>query len=87
MAAGMSADQFKGLLNELYLTIGCKVYMIYNLKAELGLFNSSKGLVQDILYKKNADLTKDQPRFILAKPVYDKGVFPVASMKVMSGSK
>jgi len=63
----------------------------YNLNTELGLFNSSKGKVVDIVYAEDKKVCFDQPEFVLVKfdkykgpPVFGDAnprVFPVFPQK------
>jgi hypothetical protein len=46
-------DNFNGLKRVLYLSKGAKVYLCMNLNTNIGLFNSSEGIVIDIIYKEN----------------------------------
>ena len=44
-------DNYKNIKNLLYLSIGAKVFMTTNINTSIGLFNSSEGIVRDIVYE------------------------------------
>ena len=48
-----------GLKNKLYLSVGAKVYLCLNMNVSMGLYNSSQGVVKEIIYDKGADPKKD----------------------------
>ena len=43
-------DEFSGIENTIYLIIGAPVRLTYNFFIAGGLFNSAKGIVEDIIY-------------------------------------
>ena len=66
-AKAMTSDSFKGLVNELFVCIGCEVTLTCNLNTEAGLFNSSKGKVVDIVFSEEQTVNSEMPAFILVK--------------------
>lgn len=49
---------------------GAKVYLTQNLNTSIGLYNSSTGIIIDIIYEKGADPQIDQPKYVLVE--FDK---------------
>ena len=49
----------------LYFAIGAKVYLTKNINTSLGLFNSSPGVIVDIVYKIGQDHENHLPDYVL----------------------
>jgi hypothetical protein len=87
-AKNVKEDNFNGLKNILYLSKGARVYLCKNLNPKAGLFNSSEGVIIDIIYEKNADPKKDLPKYVLVK--FDKyegsadKIFPVFPINILN---
>lgn len=56
--------------NEIFLCKGAKVYLTQNLNTSIGLYNSSTGIIKDIIYEQGADPQIDQPKYVLVE--FDK---------------
>ena len=81
----------KGLKDIVYLCVGAQVYLTRNLNTELGLFNSSPGVVKEIVYAEGSDPMHDLPEYVLVDFPNFKGsktegrnLFPVKPMTVLS---
>ena len=61
-AKRIKPDKFYGLKNLLFLAVGAKVVLEYNLCPELGLYNGATGIVKDIVY---GDEDNDKPPRLL----------------------
>ncbi len=59
-ARKVTLDQCNTIEN-LALCIGMKIMLIQNIWVELGLVNSTTGIVEDVIWKEHADVKKDQP--------------------------
>ena len=75
--------------NTLYLSEGAKVYCTANLNTDIGLYNSSPGIVRKIIYDEDADPLIDQPKYVLVEFTNYKGeeisqrkVFPIYPIKI-----
>jgi len=66
-AKSMDSKHFRGLVNELYVCIGCEVTLTYNLNTEAGLYNSSKGKVVEIVFQEGKTINTDLPDYIMVK--------------------
>ena len=60
-------DDYMGLRRYVYLCKGAKVFMQMNMNTSIGLYNSSEGIVQDIVYSDNANPDEDQPLYVIVK--------------------
>ena len=84
-------NEFNGLKQILYLSVGAKVYLCMNLNIQTGLYNSSEGTVVDIIYDKNSDPRKDQPSYVLVMfenyKGSDDGIFPIFPVSVQNNHR
>ena len=66
-AKAMVSDHFRGLVNEVFLCVGCQVALTTNFNTEAGLYNSSRGTVIDVVYQEGKIVNTDLPDYILVK--------------------
>ena len=86
-----SKIEFQGLKKVLFFCVGASVFLTKNLKNDLGLFNSSPGVIKEIYYPNGSDPTRDLPEYVLVEfenfrgPRTDgKKLFPVRPVTIVS---
>ena len=86
-----SKKEYQGLKKTLYFCVGAKVYLTRNINPELGLFNSSPGVITDIVYKIGQDPQTHLPEFVLVEfdkykgeKTNNKKLFPIVPITVRS---
>jgi ATP-dependent DNA helicase PIF1 len=61
------ADQFRGLQNNLYISIGAKIVITSNVWKKYGITNGSSGIIMDIVYKDTTNGLPEQPDILIIK--------------------
>ena len=80
---------FTNLHENLWLSVGTPVYLTVNLNPAIGLYNSSEGVVVDIIYHDDDKNGENLPKYVLVEFDEYKGlkfdernIFPVAPIEL-----